>query len=335
MYNIVAADIGGTNCRMALFDIENGELVLKSNLWRSTVEIPHTEALENALEEALNVSLDRADAFVAAIAGPVEEETKGRLSNGEMALDFTERKNKKSLRVALINDFMAQAYAVISPEGSRARKLSGREEAPELATRAVLGAGTGLGYATIARIQGLPYGGHWHPMPSENGWSAFPFQGPQENKFHDFICKELKLPFATGDDVLSGRGLAALHKFLTGDALQPYQIGPKYLAGETETSIWYSRFLGRVCRNWILATLCYGGLWIAGGIAAQNPYTVRNCHFLKELYGHPRWDELLRSVPVYLIEDKNSGLWGAARLGQEMLFQGKIEDTSMGGGPLE
>lgn len=324
MYTIVAADIGGTNCRLGLFSFDNGQLSLTRSMWIETKGVEHTEDFVDAVEKALEVSLEISDAMVAAIAGPVENNMRGRLSNASMALDFSGLLARHNLRAMLINDFMAQAYAVISPEGKKAVLLAGPDNAPEEATRAVIGAGTGLGQATIVRTFGLPQHSHWQPLPSENGHAVFPFIGSEEDKFHSFICRELNIPFATGDDVVTGRGLAALHKFLTGIACTPAEVGKTALGSDTETLAWYSRFYGRACRNWILCTLCRGGLWIAGGIAAQNPYVVHNEHFLKELHGHPRWTEFLESVPVYLIEDKNSGLWGSARLGQELLFLGAV-----------
>lgn len=327
MYTIVAADIGGTNCRLGLFGYDNGQLSLNRSMWIQTKGVEHTDDFVKAVETALEISLEISDAMVAAIAGPVENNVRGRLTNSDMTLDFSGLMGRNNMRAMLINDFMAQAYAVISPEGKKALLLTGPENAPEEATRAVIGAGTGLGQAIIVRTFGLPHHSRWQPLPSENGHSVFPFIGPEEDKFHAFICRELNIPFATGDDVVTGRGLAALHKFLTGVSLTPPEVGQTALGGETETLAWYSRFYGRACRNWMLSTVCHGGLWIAGGIAAQNPYVVRNEHFMNELHGHPRWVEFLQSVPVYLIEDKNSGLWGSARLGQELLFLGGAEQS--------
>lgn len=322
MYKIVAADIGGTNCRLGLFELDDAGLRLNRSIWISTQDVTHTDAFVEAVEAALEISLDMSDALVASIAGPVEGDSKGHLSNGNLVLDFTERQRNQA-RAALINDFIAQAYAVVSPEGERAKLLSGPAKGDPAAVRAVIGAGTGLGQAMLVREKPLHQPPRWRPIPSENGWSGFPFIGPDEDKFHAFICKELDIPFATGDDVVTGRGLAALHHFLTGQKLTPPEVGKLALGSETETLVWYSRFYARVVRDWMLSTMSGGGMWIAGGIAAQNPLCVQGKWFMEELYGFPRWEEYLRSIPLYLIEDKNSGLWGAARLGQDMLFAGK------------
>lgn len=325
MYTIIAADIGGTNCRLGLFKLDDEQLKLEKTLWISTTDVNHTESFVKAVETALEVSAEKADALVAAIAGPVENNVRGQLSNGNLILDFSDFNRNVNTKLSLINDFTAQAYNVISPEGEKALRIAGPEKGEPEAVKAVIGAGTGLGQAQLAleKIANKPY--RWLPLPSENGWSVFPFLGEDEHKFAEFLCRELDLAYPAGDDVVTGRGLAVLHQFLTGDKLEPYQVGEGFLQSDTETLAWYSRFYARACRNWMLSTICKGGLWISGGIAAKNPLSVKSRYFMEELYAAPRWDEFLHSIPVYLVEDINSGLWGSARFGQDLLFEGRID----------
>lgn len=322
---IISADIGGTNCRLGLFSLEDGKLKLERTLWLATTDIRHTEAFLARLEEEYAISDTPPACVVAAIAGPVQANIYGQLSNGSLKLDFRGLYDNSNTgtRFWIINDFMAQAYAVMSPEGTQATHICGPKKHKGGGVRAVIGAGTGLGYACIVPTsppsdEGGPEDA-WLALASENGHAAFPFLGKEEAAFHDFLRKKLNVPHATGDDVLSGRGLALLHEFISGEALTPPEVGNNHLVTETETLVWFSRFYGRACRNWILATLASAGLWIAGGIAAQNPLCVRNQYFYDELYGNPRWRDYLETVPVRIIEDKNSGLWGSARFGQKAL----------------
>lgn len=320
MTTILAADIGGTNCRFGVFNLEYGVLSLQRAIWISTSSISCTECFLQTLERETKSSIEDASCVVAAIAGPVFGSTRGSLTNGALELDFESRDRQLFW---IINDFMAQAWCVLSPEGMRAEKICGPDEAE--GNRAVIGAGTGLGYASMASITALsPKGSdktQWQSFPSENGHSVFPFVNAEECAFGEFLCRSLHIPQATCEDVLSARGLALLHQFLTGKKLTPREVGDTGLTEETDTLVWYSTFYGRLCRNWILATLCTGGLWIAGGIAAQNPLCIRNSHFINELYGNPRWRNLLENVPIYLITNKNSGLWGAAFFGAQMCEQ--------------
>lgn len=309
MTTIIAADIGGTNCRLGLFRVEDGVLDLVRARWIKTESV--TCADEFIAATAAEFDIESASALVAAIAGPVEANIRGQLTNGSLVLDLEPHQPlHKSLRLCVLNDFMAQAWAIISPLGLKSRQICGPEGASLQATRAVLGAGTGFGYASIPLVDGK-----WIPVPSENGHVVFPFLTKEELDFGKFLCEKLDIPYATADDAVTGRGLAILHEFLTGDALEPAEVGNTFLSCESETLQWYSRFYGRSCRNWILTTMCAGGMWIAGGIAAQNPLTVTCATFQEELEGGRQWSDFIKSVPIRLIEDVNSGLWGAAYMG--------------------
>lgn len=321
---ILAADIGGTNCRLGLFKLVKNKLAMDKAAWVETGSIADATALMTAFERELDLDPEKAAAVSVAIAGPVDECCKGRLSNGTLELDFTDL-NVGEKHYYLLNDFMGQAYAVLSPEGEKARLIAGPKSSPKSAVKAVIGAGTGLGQALLVPLDGTNQQkpAHWVAVASENGHSAFPFVNGAENDFHTFLRTKAHIPYATGDETVTGRGLAILHEFLTGEKLTPAQVGGQALSKDTPTLKWYSRFYARACRNWMLSTMCEGGLWIAGGIAAQNPLVITGEYFMKELYNAPynseAWDNFLRSVPVYLLEDTNSGLWGAARFAQQEL----------------
>lgn len=321
---ILAADIGGTNCRLGLFKLMKNKLVMDKAAWVETGSIAHADTLMNAFERELDFEPAKASAVSVAIAGPVDDCCKGRLSNGTLELDFTEL-NVGEKRYFLLNDFMGQAYAVLSPEGEKARLITGPKNGSISGVKAVIGAGTGLGQALLVPLDGSSKAkaSHWVAVASENGHSAFPFVNGAENDFHTFLRTKLRIPYATGDETVTGRGLSALHEFLTGEKLTPAQVGAKALGKDTPTLKWFSRFYARACRNWMLSTMCEGGLWIAGGIAAQNPMVINGAYFIEELYNSPyhskTWDDYLHSVPVFLLEDTNSGLWGAARFAQQEL----------------
>ncbi|MEG2004953.1 MAG: glucokinase, partial [Bilophila sp.] len=79
----------------------------------------------------------------------------------------------------------------------------------------------------------------------------------------------------------------------------------------------FARFYGRMCRDWAFATLCSGGVYIAGGIAAKNPLLVTCESFAEAFVSAPSLGDWLKEVPVFLMDCETSGLWGAARHGQD------------------
>lgn len=317
MQRIFAIDIGGTNARFSRFSLHGAELALEDVVWSPSDEFLATDGLLEAMQRLLQTPLERGDALAVALAGPVLD-LQGKLTNGRLRVDLRPVREQYGLRCCLLlNDFMAEAWATLTPAGQRAQLVHGRaESAVPHAARAVLGAGTGLGAASLVWCGGNSANAGWMPLPSEAGHVPFAFEGDDEHAYQSFLSRELGHAHATAENVLSGEGLSLLHFYLTGQYYYAPVVGEKALAHESPTLNWYGRFLGRFCRQWICSTLCRGGLWIAGGIAARNPLCVTTPGFAQGLtqglaHAQPL-AALVEAVPVRLAGDTNSGLWGAA-----------------------
>lgn len=312
---IMAVDLGGTNCRFAGFTLENGVLALHRMGKCKTAELPDTGALVSACETALNRHPRTADAFVVGMAGPVSNPHKARLTNAPLEVDLTRATERYGIRSCMIiNDFMAEACACLTPAGSTAHCVLGVPHSRPDGPIGIIGAGTGLGTASLIRDRH----GSWLPLPSEGGHATFPFVGKGEAAFQAFAAQELGLHYLRGDDVLTGRGLCLLHFFLTGDRREAQEIAAEALWHETETLRWYARLYARACRNWALSTLCTGGLFITGGIALRNPL-VTECGTFRDVFYDTAHRALLECIPVRRFTEMHSGLWGAAWIGMEMI----------------
>lgn len=342
--DLLVADIGGTNCRLAHFvSHHDGQfsgksavlidrLKLENVVWLASQDLASNSDLLSAFSDFLRVRPEKAGILAVAIAGPVLDGKQARLTNGRLELKL------ESLRRAcpnshLLNDFTAQVYSCLLPDErlARTRIRAGKPpDGPEscsIGKRAAIGAGTGLGVASLVPV-GTGCETIWLSIPSEAGHTAFSFCGNEENAFHEFLCQQRQIPFATCEDVLSGKGLALLHQFLTGMDLLPAEVGKQALQVESETLAMYARFYGRFARNWILTSLCSGGIHVCGGIAAKNPLVVTSKHFLDEMLRQSascpaHLARLIGETPVCLATDENQGLWGAAVAGL-CLGQGKI-----------
>lgn len=310
MAEILAADIGGTNSRFAHFRMDGARLALVGSRWIETRSAASFGGLLESLYggEGFSLSPANADAAVFAVAGPVERG--GTYSNPpliEFEIDLEAALPVKLPRALLINDFIAQAYACRSEVGRGAMSVIEGEARPD-ATIAVIGAGTGLGKAAL-----VPDGaGGYSAMPSEGGHVAFAFMPGRETEYHEFLMKRTGHAYLTPNTVVSGQGLSLLHEFLTGDRLEPHKVTASFAAGESETLGWAARLYGRVARDFALDTLAMGGVFIAGGVAAKAPALVMHPAFREEFRLSPSHTELLSRIPVRLITDEQSGLWGAA-----------------------
>lgn len=321
--HIFAADIGGTNSRFARFGVDDGgNLSLVSLTWLKTTAADSFAALLDRLRESDFPDDPRQAEIVAiAVAGPVTGGTIGRPPHIPWAIDITHAGRDYGFRQALlINDFVAQAYACLSPLGRSAGVILPGTAEPNAAI-AVIGAGTGLGKAMLVPDER----GGYHAAPSEGAHAAFPFVGEAEFALQRFLSDRRHTPYPTGDQVVSGSGLAAIHAFLTGQELEPAQVAERF-PRHPETLQWFARFYGRACRDFALETLARGGLYIVGGIAALNPGIVRHDAFRGEFLASAAMGSLLARLPVFLIGDQNSGLWGAALKAAERLAAGRPGD---------
>ena len=312
--NILAADIGGTSSRFGHFKATGDVLEFVGSEWLETgAATSFAQLLHNLTNSGISLLPSQADIFSIAIAGPVE---RGNFSKPPL-IPWTVDLSKPDLlgvgKFILINDFLAQAYACISPLASSAvRILTGNDE--QGAAKAVIGAGTGLGKAIL-----LPAGGRGYVAgPSEGGHVNFAPENDREFEFQKFACASLEADYLTWNDVVCGSGLSLIHQFLTGAKLEPAEVAERF-GDSPETLEWGAKFYGRVARNFALEVLALSGVYIAGGVAAKNPALVQHRGFEQEFRRSRKHRELLAKIPVHLLSDQQSGLWGAAFAGWRQL----------------
>jgi len=306
MPTILAADIGGTNARFARFEAGGG-LVMEDSVWLPTAESASFDDLLDALAQTdFSLAPDRADAVAIALAGPVRG-ARCNPPNIAWSVDLEPVARRRGWPpYALVNDFAAQAWACRSPAADLALDILPGRPDPD-GTVAVLGAGTGLGVALL-----VPDGcGSFTALPTEGGHAVFPFQGPEEFAFQQFVQERTGRQQVIGDMVLSGSGLSALHAFLEGRDLEPGQVAAE-LDSSSRTLEWFARFYGRAARNLALSSLAVGGVFVSGGLAARNPVLVTYPAFGEEFRFSETHADLLAGIPVRLNAQQDAGLWGAA-----------------------
>lgn len=320
MAKIIVADIGGTNSRFALFTSDPAGLRIESSLWLKTSEArSFAELLQHLGESNFPLPLAEADAVVFAIAGPVEGGVFCKPPSISWSVDLQNAEREFGLKnFSLINDFLAQAYSAVSPLGESAKSIIEGRRIPGAAI-AVIGAGTGLGKAYL-----LPSGGarggssHYLGGASEGGHINFSAETKREFEFHEFVRSRYGGDYASNNDIVCGKGLALLEEFLTGRRLSPEEVASRLEEG-SETLSYFSRFYARVVRNFALDILAFSGVYIAGGVAAKNPLILLNEEFRKTFRNSRVHSHILECMPVFLIDNQESGLWGAAYVAEQLL----------------
>ncbi len=322
-------DLGGTHCRFARVTVTAWGRVLDAVETCPTARLQDSVALLERWESCLHTPLSQVAALVMGVAGPVQDGLRARLSNAPLRIDLKAVMPQFGLRRArVVNDFVCEACACLTRVGERSRHLLGPADMPcpsrrspgeALAPVAVLGAGTGLGSGWLVP-QADSGQLRWLPLPSEAGHQAFAFLGREEEDFAAFARERRERPFLRPDDVVTGRGLVVLHQFLTGRELSPAAAASEGLVGDQPTLRWYARFLGRTCAHWGLATLCYSGLFLTGGMLLRNPAVTEHPAFAEGFSLAPELGVLER-IPVRRYTDAYSGLWGAAWLAGHLAME--------------
>jgi len=311
---ILSADIGGTHSRFGLFEFQdNDDLIIRDKIWLNTKEVNSFEELILQLKDTAFEALDICDITVIAVAGPVINNLFSSPPNIKWDIDLRTVVSKGILKNSyLINDFVAQAYSILTPAVRDVTKLCGPNP-KDTTIISIIGAGTGLGKAML-----IQKNSHIFALPSEGGHSYFACINRKEYEFLEFCRKKTGLLQITEDIVVSGRGIELIHYFLTNEYLSSEEITKNFKKYD-KTLAWIARFYGRVCRDFVLNTLCFGGFYISGGLAARNPEIIYHPCFIEEFFASEKMSHILKQIPIYHIKNQDIGLWGAAFYGMQKL----------------
>ena len=306
---ILAADIGGTNSRFAQVEINGLSDVSMSTplvfpTWSEESEsFDHLLDLYSANRPQGSPDVEEFDALSIAIAGAVSGK-RATLPNIPWDIDLDV--SRRISNAYLLNDFFAQAHGFMDPNVYDRMDLVRAGSAPGPGNIAVVGAGTGLGHATLKPVEG-----EHMVITSEAGHMSFAFNTAKERAIEAAMLGRTGKNWLSGDDVVSGSGAARLHEALTGQTVSPAEA-LKRQENESETCRYFARFYARVCRNYCLAMYPVQTLVISGGVAAKNPHLVESASFREEFDDGRSYRHILERIPVYLNRDEHVGIKGAA-----------------------
>ena len=318
---VLGGDVGGTNTNIAVAGVREGKAVL---LYSAHFESRSLSSLLPAIREAIDYGREKygieVGRGVVGVAGPVTDPERAKPTNLPWTVDAGEIKRELGFEEFRIeNDFMILGRGIESlKEADLFEAKAGEAEFGE--TRAVIGAGTGLGKAILVYD-----GKRYRPVPSEGGHADFPVQDQFDLDLADFIRGGRDTP-ASYEDLLSGRGIEGIYDFLrekrggtekTGEIEDAVDRAAAISKRRTtdplcrETFAVYARCFGRCAKNFVLEALATGGLYIAGGIAAKNREVFVMPEFSDEFLNAEKQRPLLERTPVHVITNYDVSLYGA------------------------
>jgi glucokinase len=323
--HVVAADVGGTNTKLALAACDGNaacSFVARHN-YRSGAHATFALAVEAFLREPdVQPFADRVRGACFAVAGPVEE-GRARLTNLAWQIDEAELQAKLPIgRVRVINDFAAAGLGIEHlPDSDLVTLQAGTPV--KGADRVVVGAGTGLGVCVLDCDDD-----HYEVHASEGGHADFAPVDELQDALLRFLRKEFMR--VSCERVISGPGLPRILTFLaqhtgrapcaelaqamvTGNpsrAVTEFAMSDRDPLAAQALHIFVSAY-GGFAGNVALLALAHGGVYIAGGIAPKIAAKLRDGTFVAAFNAKGRFGPLMATIPVHVVMNEHLGLIGA------------------------
>jgi glucokinase len=345
MTYLLAGDIGGTKTILRLVNASepqpSGQPLLKIEFERTYSSQAYPDLVPMVKEFLHQAAVDAGHAYdperaCFAIAGPVVNNTSS-LTNLAWSLEGDRLAEELDLRrVELINDFEAVGYGVFGLAPDDIHTLQAGEPDGN-APVAIIGAGTGLGQGFAFCQAGQP-----QIFPSEGGHADFAPRSELEFQLLRYLLDKHQISRVSVERVVSGQGIVAIYQFLRDRefAHETPEIAEAITTWERQTGLStktvdpaaviaiaaaeggdrlcqktmeiFASAYGAEAGNLALKLLPYGGLYVAGGIAAKNLTLMTAGKFLKAFAHKGRVSPLLDRVPVHIVLNPQVGLIGAA-----------------------
>jgi len=310
-YTGLVGDVGGTNARFAVIDLEGR--VRNLHIYPAASYASLGDIIADYLERT--VGRKRPPRAVIAVAGPVlDGETEftnldWQVSEGELLARF------EFEAVKLINDFAAQALACPLLGGDSLRPLGPTLRGGADCPMVVLGAGTGFGVAGLARSERGDMA-----VSTEGGHAAFaPTDDVEVEVWSQLRARHGRVSI---ERLLSGRGLFEIYGVLAGmrqteptlaDEKAVYDAAAKGDGLANETLDRFCGILGSVAGDLALSFGARGGVFVSGGIAPKMADRLASGEFRARFEDKGRLTPYLKDIPTSLVLHPYPALIGAAR----------------------
>lgn len=288
MENCIIADIGGTNCRFFLYQVDLNDASKKVEIFEKIYDTKAFKNIYQVMDVFLNykVCLDNPPKFgVIAIAGsPINNQIPLIANIAWEPVNGDDIATKYKLQYCkLLNDFEAVAYAFFSfklnslPLTKPA--ITNDIEKMEKDTIFIMGYGTGLGTVTVRNFDSKD---KYSIVPQEGGHIGLGPTNEKDWEIMKFMREKFKIPetnILSQELLCCGPGISALYDFLQlklnqkiiDKPLKSAQVFEELIKPENkalkETFLnFYMRLIGRSWEQNARAFLLNGGHFLTGGI---------------------------------------------------------------------
>lgn len=328
---LLAGDIGATKSNLVLVSADGGAPRV---IAEATLPSREHASLPALVAELMRGAPGRVTAASFSVAGPVVE---GRAVFPNLGWTVEREELRRALgveAVSLVNDLQATACAV--PHLAAEQVLTLQVGEPHSAgLKGVIAPGTGLGEALL-----IPDGaGGYDPLPTEGGHTDFAPTTAEQMELLSFLFA--RLGRVSYENVCSGNGIANIHRFLveTGRASDSAETAalvaraadptPHIVAAglrpadpgsaSARALTLFTTILAAEAGNLALHGLTTGGVYIGGGLPPRMAHLLTEEAVLCAFRCKGPMSDLVRSIPLYLIMEPRTALWGAVHYGLTMV----------------
>jgi len=318
---ILSGDIGGTNSRLALCEVDSGkvrrvvEMIYDSRRYESLAQIARAFITEHQIE---------VNTACFGVPGPVQGR-RAKVTNLPWEVDADELERNLGIdSVYLLNDLEAKAHGLATLTDFDFRELRAGV-AGAVGNKGLLAAGTGLGEA------GLFWDGMRHrPFACEGGHTDFAPANDDELELLRFLQAKLG-GHVSWERVVSGPGIVSLYEFLAGrdpgarsnglaEAMRvgdpAEEIANAALRADDSlaerTIAWFLSLYGAEAGNVALKFFATGGVYLGGGIAPKLVPLLPHSQFIARFQGKGRMQPLLERIGIGIVLNDKAALQGAA-----------------------
>ena len=319
---MIVADIGGTNIRIAL---ANHQPCTQAFSYLLEVETKAYKSLSQVIDYYLRVYLHTqgaggivntiSKARIAVAGPPIPGDF--MLTNTPFLVNTNELLKRSPIQdIQVVNDFEAQAMALPYLSKEDKYTLQKGHLNPQ-GNISVLGPGTGLGVAFLTYDEGTGYRVH----PTEAGHTSFSPYDEITFGLHQFLST--RYDHVSNERLCSGQGLENIYEYLSGQRLEAQAIGQAAIYDEDTQSLktihLFFEILGHFAGNTALQHQASGGVYISGGVFTKLQDTLDLKAFLHRFNHKGRLRPFLESTPLYHVDRAHPALFGLALWGSNHL----------------
>lgn len=300
-------DIGGTHSNFEVIEFKDGRFftIYKKNI--ETLSIKNfVKEINIILSEIVSKNRVIVENCVLACAGFISN-GKVKLTNSDIIIDSDKLIENTSLKkIDLINDLIAISYSISTLKEDNFKRIVDKQKGGK---KIVIGVGTGFNISYIDSFE---------IISSEVGHTIFTISDRFDFKLVTYLKKRLGKQRIEVEDILSGRGLENIYKYLffarkkknlpsnlTADEISKSKS--KNIIAKETLDLFYI-YLSRIARDLSLIFLP-DEVYFAGGVIQRNIFFNKS-KFKNEFYNDENFSSYLKNISLTIVKDYSSSIEG-------------------------